>query len=382
MSELLAALVSEFAGQAPDVPFAPGVDVAGIQQDDPDPMFVTLPVCEIGAKSENGFTWGAQDVQRVIEEINSKRPEGIVGHVPLEERHHRYDLPKLRWVGATLVGNKAWAKAYVPTYAVDAREYFRVAKRTNARVGTSVYGRPGPRGLADMTLESIDLGHPDRLGYRAGAVVPHITSEMEGNTMPENNDQTALIAELRNDRATLRALVSELRLEGADPLVAAKSLVSELAGLRQKSGVLDTLVTELALDAEKPEASAKALVAELAGHRQAALVSEVDALIAEMVQENEALRPYIREYVIERDAQGRERVTYPTKDAAQTRIKGLLESDLMKNLAQTLVSEQRGPNAFVAGKGKGGDEDWREAAVQAGYEKARSMGFGANGRNS
>lgn len=382
MSDLLAYLVSEYRQDVmPDVPFAPGIDVSKLTAGDVEPLFVRLPILKVGGKSDKGFTWGEPDVDRVVSEINIKRPEGNFGHVRPEDRSHKYDMGKVRWVGAVRVGDTAYAKAYVPKYAQDAREYFRVAEAAQARVGTSVYGRRGKAGLRDMTLETLDFGHPDRLGFEGAAVVPVLMSEFEGTEKVGQEDQEGLISELKNDRATLNLVVSELKLDAKNPLQAAKSLVSEIADLRKQHELLGSIISELKLDAEKPLVTVKALVTELAEHQRAAMVGEVDALIAEMTKENETIRPFIREYVIEtRD--GREVSLYADKDALKARLDGLLKSDHIQNLAKTLVSEGRGPNAFVPGRKPEDAKTQRDQDVEAGYKRAAKMGYAVNGNGS
>ncbi len=364
MSELLAYLVSEMKDDMPDVPLPPEVNLAELAAGDDSPMYVTLPILEVGAKSDKGFSWAEQDVDRVVAEINTKRPEGNFGHIKPEDRSTAYHPGKVRWLGATRIGNTAYAKCYVPKYAGDAREYFRVAKATQARVGTSVYGLRGKQGLRDMNLETLDFGHPDRLGSSKG-VVPKITSEFEGEK-EDMDPKDQLIAELQGNQATYNLIVAELKL-GDKPLEAAKTLVSEIAGLRKDKSTLDALVSEMALDAEKPVATAKAIMAELGGHRQKALVTDIDAVIAEMVKDNEPLRPYIREFMV--DDEGKAVVS--TLDAAKARIKSLLERDHIKNLAKTLVSEQRGPNAFVRRK-DAGDGDGKPDVTPEGVAAARA----------
>jgi hypothetical protein len=363
MSELLYSLVTEFKGDYPDVPLAPGVDVEGIKQDDPNPFFVTLPLLRVGGKSDNGFTWQAQDVDRVMSEINTKRVEGGVGHIPKEKRSTQYDLPKLRWVGATLNDETLWGKAYIPTYAEDVRTYFKNAIRSGARVGTSVYGVRGKQGLSDMVLESIDLGHPDRLGYKGAGAVPLITSEIANeDTDVSENTNDALVAELRTDRDAQRELVSELQ----DTIKAHESTIAEL---ETSQTTLQALVSELSLDTDNPLADAKVLVAELAATRARNLVTDVKAVIAEMVELKE-LQPFISEYLIEETDDGAERALVGSVDEAKARVTGLLAKDNFKSLAKSLVREQRGFNAIVhEAVGDKGDLDFSEQAVRTAMSK-------------
>jgi hypothetical protein len=321
------------------VPFAPGVEAD--QFNPKEDMFVTLPILRVGATSRNGLTWNRAAVERVVSQINTKRVEGNLGHIKPEDRSTRYDLPSLRWVGAMIADDgTAYAKAYIPKYADAVREYFRDAKRTNARVGTSVYGLRGKQGLEDMNLEDLDIGHSDRVSLEDSAAIPKITSEIANeDTDVSENTNDALVAELRTDRDAQRELVSELQ----DTIKAHESTIAEL---ETSQTTLQALVSELSLDTDNPLADAKVLVAELAATRARNLVTDVKAVIAEMVELKE-LQPFISEYLIEETDDGAERALVGSVDEAKARVTGLLAKDNFKSLAKSLVREQRGPNAFV-----------------------------------
>lgn len=285
MTELLATYISEMRKGFPEVPLAPGVDLDAIKTDDPDPMFVTLPLLNVGGKSENGFTWNEAGVQRVVNEINAKRPEGILGHVKPEERSHRYDLPAVRWVGATLDEHGiAWGKALV--IESKAKQYFRTAKSTRARVGTSVYGVRGTKGLEDMTLESIDFGHPDRLGLRSAAAVPEITSELSQEGEPPMTEDIKLVSELTTQRDEAKRLVSETEGKLAD----AQKIIAELKGKETELANLGEIVAEFsgATVADK----IKALVAQVKAAADAERKRAVEGVVAELVKLDE-LRPLV-----------------------------------------------------------------------------------------
>lgn len=342
MSELLYSLVTEMKGDYPDVPLAPGVQFA--DQED-KPFLVTLPLLKVGGQSRNGFTWTQADVQRVQEQIVTKRVEGGVGHVPPDQRANRYDLPRLRWVGATLHGDTLWGKAYVPKYAQDVREFFLDAFRTNAKVGTSVYGLRGKQGLADMTLESIDLGHPDRLGFEGAGAVPKITSEMEHEDNPMTDNE--LVAELRQDRDSLRQQVTDLTQQATETA----RVVAELTATKDAYAAL---VSELELG-DDPLKDAKLIKETLAKLQRQNLVSEIDGLIAEAF-EAEAVRPYIREYLI--DDAGQPLVSELAD--AQSKIDALKAKPHFQALAKALVVEMRGGAAVIAGKTNGQQPEFKD----------------------
>ena len=170
-------LVSELHSTPPKVPFAAGLNLSSFKDDsDPNPFFVELPLVQIGKKSKNGLLWDADASRSLVEQINTKRPGGNQGHIPKAERGHTFKLPALRWIGAAIVDGKVWGKAYVPANRPDIRAYFRDAKKVGAQVGTSVYGLSSS-GLKDFQLESIDLGHPERVSNPASIAIPDIVSE-------------------------------------------------------------------------------------------------------------------------------------------------------------------------------------------------------------
>lgn len=344
MSELLFSLVSELKGTPPDVPFAPGVDVDGLKADDPDPMFLTLPIVKVGGVSGNGFTWERPDVENVVREINAKKPEGIEGHVTLAERSSKYVLPKVRWLGAALIGDTAYAKGYIPRTAAETREYLRVAKRSGARVGTSVYGLRGKRGLSDMSLESIDFGHPDRLGLPDAAAVPHLTSEMQTNTQPieepimPNDGELKLVSELTSAKDNALRQVSEMITKLGEK----DQQISELQKRDKLFGDIEQLIAEI--DGETAPAKVKKLVAELAETRKLARQAVVKEWVEKAIEavELEELRPTIIAQMGEVDS----------LKMAEKRVAELMERPDIKLIAEALLTRVAGPKAFVGGKGK------------------------------
>jgi hypothetical protein len=354
MAEVLATYISEMRGSFPDVPLADGVDLDAIKANDPNPMFVTLPLVHEGAKSDKGFTWKAADVRRVVSEIVTKRPEGILGHVKPEERSHRYDLPAVRWVGAILDEHGiAWGKALVTE--TRAKDYFRTAKATNARVGTSVYGVRGTKGLEDMTLESIDFGHPDRLGNPSAAAVPQITSELsqEGEPPMSDNDNK-LVSELTTQRDAAQRLVSETEGKLAD----AQKLIAELKGKETELANLGEIVAEFngATVADKISALVAQVKAAADGERKRA----VEGVVAELVKLEE-LRPLVIAELGSADA-----------DSAKGLITEIMARPHFKALSAALA-RTAGPNVVSTGSNP---DDLRKVNDPAFIDAARrEFGF-------
>lgn len=350
MSELIYELTSDFRGKYPDVPFAEGVDTEAFKAES-DPFFVTVPISKIGAVSRNGRTFDRAAVERIVEQVNEKRPEGGMGHLKPSERGSHYEIPKVRWLGAMIdAEGTAWGKAYVPKYAQDVREYFRDAKRSGSKVGTSVYGVEGQSGLADMNLEKVDFGHPDQLGVLELGAIPKITSELldenkEANIMAEQ--ESILVTEFRSQLAEKSTLVSELQTKVAT----AEKLVSEL---QTKATLADAVIAELGAD---PVKVAKELITELVDLKKKSLASDIDNVVSELVKV-----PQLRGIAKKEAAQAK------SADEARTLITEFMATDEYQELATALVLQASGGKAHVAEFNREKKLDENLSA----YEKARA----------
>lgn len=259
--------VSTLRGKVEDVPIADGVDMEEIRRSDPDAMFVTLPIAEIGAISNNGLLYDEALVNSLEEQINTKRPGGIFGHLKEEERSTSFPLPAGLWVGAKLFGETLWAKSYIPPGAV--RNHMGNLKKVGGEIATSIYGKgkyervkDGVRRLDNFRLESLDFAPPERAALGLGAV-PHLTSEMETEQEPIMADKAQVIAELTlaDIPATLRdAIVAEASkqdetqatiAELTSTVTAKDEVISELNKqvdafrLERLTAAIDTRVAEL-----------------------------------------------------------------------------------------------------------------------------------------
>lgn len=325
MSEIICELTSNFQGKYPDVPFAEGVDIEAFKNEN-DPFFVTVPISKIGTTSRNGRTFDRAAVERIVNQVNEKKPEGGMGHLKASERGSHYEIPKVRWLGAMIdADGTAWGKAYVPTYAQDVREYFRDAKRSGSKVGTSVYGVEGQSGLSDMNLEKVDFGHPDQLGVLELGAIPKITAELnnenqeEANNMAETQVISELLAAKDNTIAELQTVVT-----------ANKTLISELTS---KAAIADAIIAELGAN---PVEAAKGLIAELVDLKKAHLANEIDAVVAELVKVPQ-LRGIAKMQV----------TGVKSADEARKLIAEFMDTDEYKDIASALVLKVSGGRAVV-----------------------------------
>lgn len=199
-----------FQSPFPSVPLAAGIDQEALHEGDANPLYVVLPIAQVGITSRNGRHYDREAVTAVVEAVMRKRPDGIKGHLTDEERGYRFDVPALIWVGATLdeATGVAWGKAYVMSSAVDVREYIRAKRAVKGFIGTSIYGTAEGEWDGDvfrvmsLDIETIDLAHPDRVGVTAAAATPVTTREMaddapapEADPTPEGDEQAAAESE-------------------------------------------------------------------------------------------------------------------------------------------------------------------------------------------
>ena len=353
MTETLLYESAHTIGDVPDVELAPGINMEQLKSVDEEPMFVTLRLLDVGARSRNGFTWDREGVERVMAEINQKKPEGGIGHVKPEDRSTKYDVGSLRWVGATMRDGALYGKAYIPKFARSVREHFATARALGHRVGTSIYGRRGKNGLADLTLESIDLAHPDRLGYAGAAVVPHITSETrnEEREMPEEKAQ--------------EAVAEQVSVADANEQV---KLISEIERVKNENARLTEVLKQVAETMnwaqEDVLAEVKTTREELNLFRQREFINEIDALVAEQFKETPDMAPVIRDYLIRNDEP-----IYGTIDEVKERLSELLQQEHIQNLAKMMVARSRGPAAIVA-PNAAGDAMTKKSASEMAQDKS------------
>lgn len=329
MSELLTIeFVAEMTKTPPDVPFAPGLARESFAE---SAIFATLPIATIGAKSKNGYTYTQAAVEKIVQEINDKKPEGIWGHIRPDERASRYDPPAVRWVGATIEGKTLWAKA-IPISEI-ARQHFEVASAAQAPIGTSIYGLATlnkQNDVLDFEIETIDLASSARAGVRESVAVPRLTSEMsqENPLEVEMSDTQELVQELTGERDTLKAQIAEMETTFqnriAEMETTYKARISELQG-QLSNGWIETAVSEIKLP---------------------------------------ALRPIVAEQL-----EGR---SFETREAAEAAVALIQEKPSIKAVAAELTKAALGPNVVVAAEQNA--NNWREEVVRAAESRAKKTG--------
>ncbi len=296
-----------------NVPLAEGVDLATLTEGDDNPMFLTLPIAA-ETTSRNGVKYQRKDVERIVSAINNRGIIGQKGHLTEAERSYRFDMPSLFWVGATLdKSGVAWGKAYIPRTAPDVREYVRVAKAMNAKVGTSIYGCADVNEAGEivgdsLTLEQIDLVNPSRVGVIQATGVPIITQEtvqsdtviesteeksMDPKTQPKSQEEnqgtlSELEKKLQSQVEMLTTRVRELTIEATQnaPKLTAYNRIFEMLGKPEEDDIQMVVQARLLeLEALKRENLALLESAMQLAIAEKVVVEKLRPLILEMVRE-------------------------------------------------------------------------------------------------
>lgn len=206
-----------FKGAFPEIPLPADVDIASIRESDADPFFITLPIVPIGIESANGWRYTQRLAESIRDQINAHRSIGIRGHLSPEERATEAPVPAIYWLAAEIVGDKLWAKAYVPPG--ETRNDLRTRKSLGMKVATSFYGKLlSVKKLADGTLEpainleQVDIAEVGRAAH-GQAFEFAVTSEMASNAVVE--PETPIVSESEEKEPEMadidvRALLTEM----------------------------------------------------------------------------------------------------------------------------------------------------------------------------
>lgn len=369
--ELFSYVAESAAAVTPEIPLPADVDLGKLRKVLGENLrFITLPIGKAGVTSRNGNTYGRRAMERLVAQVNEKRPEGRWGHLAAEELGSRYEPPAVRWLAAVLdKAGIAWGKAVALT--AEAVRHFEAAEATHARVGTSIFGlEPTREGeeITDLRLVTVDLANAERVGVPQTAAHPYITTEMgpeeHGSSAeeavaaaaPQEQDQTTIEKE-----ETTVPPVSDVRVE---ELITAKAQLSEQVTTLEKelremrtqvddlNAVRELLKVEDGADIVK---AARAYIEErdeIAGENAALLDKAMDASIADMVKV-ESARPIVKELVI-----ARKPLTRKQLDRALAEV---VARDSVKTLIAEQVVAQSGPSQSRPVEKNGKDpESWRQ----------------------
>jgi hypothetical protein len=181
--------VSEMVESDIKIPFANGVDIKKLVEEDKNPLFVVVEALSPQI-SQNNREWEEKHLFSIAEQINSKKPDGYSGHLREEDRSTKTPLSQTLWLGAivkAIEGKKRlFVKGYILPYAEHLRKYLKTAKAASKKVGVSIYGTAkevwdstkNAYRVSDFNLESIDWARPGAEGV-TGTGYLKLTSEMK-----------------------------------------------------------------------------------------------------------------------------------------------------------------------------------------------------------
>jgi len=180
--------ISELGNNVPNVPIREGIDLEKLTAGDSNPYFLTLQIGEVDKVSQNNLLYDDKLVKSIVEQVNSKPIEGIMGHLKTSEKSTDFRVSDVHWLGAVQEGNMAFAKGYIPVTADKQREHFKILEATGGKAATSIYGwadaeivdaKTGVWRANSFVLEQLDLAP-----YTRAALQPtsghRITAEMNG----------------------------------------------------------------------------------------------------------------------------------------------------------------------------------------------------------
>ena len=368
MSELLHEQTSAFEGNYPEITHRS--DFA-IDDDDDDPIFMTLPIGEVNSKSRNGRFYDRAFYTELVRQVNGGEDPvtGIVGHRNLKAQSYEVKLPSLEWVGATLEDDTGLVlgKAYVLPEDQQLRRNVRRAKKRKKKVATSIWGTTLMRGdrATKPELKSIDYVDPARAGVEAAIATPIITQEMiesEEKKMPENTQD--ILSELRTDRNL--ALEERVKAEHERDLLQEQvQVVSELETLLETKDVLKhvtemkeqisemkealTLVQELreTLGTEDVRKHISELVTERDGLQKKTIAYAARDVITEQVEFEDA-RPLIANMIgMDWEKPEEKALPFTTREEVEAAVKAVTEQETVQEMLKALVLKKTGGRAYV-----------------------------------
>lgn len=201
-----------------DVPTRSNVNLEELVKGDPSPFFLTLEIARQNATSSNGLIYDSHLIKSIVKQINDSPIEGIMGHLSNSDRSVAYKPSDIHWLGAAELGDKAYAKGYIPVTATAQREHFRILKSTGGKAATSIYGwaqqepvdaKKGTWKATEFDLEQLDLAPYTRAALQptSGFV---ISSEMEGEQKIMGDTATPQVVSV-SEYDELKKEVAELR---------------------------------------------------------------------------------------------------------------------------------------------------------------------------
>lgn len=332
--EIRLMMVSELRGNYPNIPLPKDINLENLKAAIPGGVveFVTLPIGQIDARSANQRTYTEQAVKDLVKQVNERRPEGMWGHLSADEMATRYDKPSIRWMAAMLDGDGvAWGKGL--PLDEQTRDYYRIARATNARVGTSLTAFAEMEGdrVQNIDLKTIDIADPGRVGVPITAALPQLSNEM-GDVRTHLHEMTD--GEAASDAEVESPPVQEQSKDADGEVLETQQKeekdMPEIAELTQQNAALQEQVTTLT-EEKTTLTNSNTQLREQVGQL---LKEYVNAAVDKAVSVAEA-RPIIARFVaIERPE---------SKEAIDTALNKVLEQEDVKSMLKSMLASSLGP---------------------------------------
>ena len=337
-------VVWEFRGSFPDIPTAPGIDIAELTQGDNDPFFVTLPIGRVNAESRYQRVYDEEFVNELARQAVDRRATGILGHLSAEDiRNYRFPPEAIHWVGVQRQNDMLWGKGYMPP-GPD-RERVRRYKALGKPMATSIFAKmtferdrtTGKlRALANtLDLHQIDLGPVERAGVPELGAVPIITAEMDNNEVEDISmtDRVQVIREMSVDDVDL--IPRPVR----EAIITAQDPPEEVDMVRELYEVLDLPQTGDVVE------TVKGLLTDREQTRQQLVDQRIRELVADI--KTDGTREVVTELILAKGP--------ATPDEAKTYYDEIVGRDSVKHLLATEVREMMGPNQTTRTQKPAGD---------------------------
>lgn len=339
-------VISELRGSYPNVPISSDVDYENLIAGDSEPVFLTLPIAKVNAKSGNNRYYDEAFVTELMRQTLTNKPVGLFGHMSESERATAFKPEAVHWVGAVRDGDLVWGKAYL--VGDEARARIRRYKASGKTIATSIDAMA--EGAWDESLKAyrmkaeslklgqIDLAPADRAGIPDLAAVPILTTEMDAPATEVEQeihmpDKLEIIQELKREDA--RLLPDEVR-----------SAILETVQTPPEVALVQEVRAALGVD---EKADLKQVVTELRQAQETARKDAIKARITELVNTNinlESARGIVTELVQARNPQ--------TVDEVGTIFEQVKTGQAVAELLQAQVQRTMGPRQTTPLQGQNG----------------------------
>lgn len=185
----------------PQVPIAPGVDIAALTAGDPHPVYVVRPLAILDEVSINGLPYNEAVFNDVYHQVVTKRPVARRGHIPADEKSSAFPPDDGYWVGA-VIDSSVYGKPTVfgMCYVVPGETRDMVLRRRAAgtALSNSLWGdifmsdENGQVTPVGIELESIDFVPEERAALQALGGKYQVISEMNSMEDPMTTSQEAM----------------------------------------------------------------------------------------------------------------------------------------------------------------------------------------------